>query len=99
MVFRDLEKIRFIIKDSTGLDLTYAYDDLVFPEHVAFLIQFDDAQNNNYFCYFHEDCLGNEQTRILKSLTEVCRTNNCTISAKGSFNLQPKGEEFEVHFL
>jgi len=31
MKFRNLETVRYIIKEATGLDLTYAYDDLVFP--------------------------------------------------------------------
>ena len=35
MIFRDLEKVRVIIKEATDLDVAYAYDDLVFPEHAA----------------------------------------------------------------
>ncbi len=30
MEFRNLENVRAIIKDATGLDVSYAYDDLVF---------------------------------------------------------------------
>jgi hypothetical protein len=40
---RDLEKIRFIINEATGLDLAYAYDDLVFSEHGVFIVQFEEV--------------------------------------------------------
>jgi hypothetical protein len=33
IVFFELEKVRFIIKDGSGLDIAYAYEDLVFSEH------------------------------------------------------------------
>jgi len=41
MEFRNLENLRAFIKDATGLDVSYAYDDLVFPDHTAFIVQFD----------------------------------------------------------
>ena len=33
MQYRDLEKVRTIIQEATGLEVAYAYDDLVFPDH------------------------------------------------------------------
>ena len=98
MKFRDLEKVRVIVKDATGLDISYAYDDLVFPDHTAFIIQFDDTDENNFFCYFHEDCIAGERKRIIKKLTEECSGKGCTIYHKGSFYLKQKGEEVGISF-
>lgn len=56
MIFRDLEMVRSAIKEATDLDITYAYDDLVFPEHVAFLIQYAPDSDKKMFCFFHVDC-------------------------------------------
>jgi hypothetical protein len=96
MIFRDLEKVRSIVKEATDLDIAYAYDDLVFPEHAAFLIQFDDANENNYFCYFHEDCLPESKAEISSNLTQALKKHRCTLVSKGSFTLEQKGEEIEI---
>jgi hypothetical protein len=39
IIVPNIEKIRFIIKDATGLDVMYAYEDLFFAEHGVFLIK------------------------------------------------------------
>jgi len=52
MKFRNLEAVRYIIKEATGLEITYAYEDLVFPEHMAFLIQFNDKSDKICFATF-----------------------------------------------
>jgi hypothetical protein len=98
MIFRDLEKVRKIIKEATDLDVTYAYDDLVFPEHTAFLIQFDDTSENNYFCYFHQDCLADSKAEIFNNLTAALKKYRSKIVSKGSFVLSQKNEEVEIKF-
>lgn len=99
MIYRDLEKVRVIIEDATGLEVSYAYDDLVFPDHTAFIIQFDDAKETNFFCYFHRDCINGEQKKLEENLTASCLKQKCTLITKGSFELLQKGEEVEIHFL
>ncbi len=98
MKFRNLEKVRLIIKDATGLDLSYAYDDLVFPDNVAFLIRFDDDKENNLICHFREDCIPDERTHIENNLSMECKKNNCTIATGSDFNLKQKGEEVQILF-
>ena len=99
MIFRDLEKAKTIIAEATGLDITYAYDDLVFPEHVAFIVQFDDSKADSYFCYFHTDCIPEEKVKIKENLLQACKNNRSTMKFKGSYTLEQKGEEFEIKFL
>ena len=98
MKFRELEKVRVIIKEATDLEIAYAYDDLVFPDHTAFLIKFDDTDLNNLFCYFHEDCLPKEMDNIFKKLENSCLKNNFKIVNAGNFVMNQKGEEIEIHF-
>ncbi len=99
MKHRDLEKVCQIIKSATDLDVVYAFDDLVFPDHSAFLIQFDDQNTSNLFTYFHEDCNPEDQLSILENLTQVCQQEKCTLIPKGAFNLEQKGEEVEIKFI
>lgn len=99
MKFRDLEKVRCIIKEATGLDLTFAYDDLVFPEHMAFMIQFNDADSNSLFCHFHNDCNPDDKERIFEELSQVATKEKIALENKGRFELKQKDEEVEIDFF
>lgn len=98
MIIRDLEKVRTVIKEATDLDVAYAYDDLVFPEHAAFLIQFDDTNDQNYFCYFHQDCLADSKTAIFNNLSSVLKKYRNKLISKGTFALDQKNDEIEIKF-
>lgn len=99
MTTRHLEKIRTIIKEATHLDVSYAFDDLVFPDHSTFLIQFDDENENNYFCYFREEMTEAEKSEITDKLKVVCEMHKCTLTPRGAFNMKQRGAEVDIHFL
>jgi len=99
MIIRDLEKVRASIKEATDLDVAYAYDDLVFPEHTAFMIEFDAESDKKLYCYFHEDCLPDSKTEILDQLTQSFQKRGCRLASKGTFTLSQKGEEIEIRFV
>ena len=98
MAYRNLETVRAIIKEATGLDVTYAYEDLVFPEHMAFLIQFDDRSEKKLFCFFHSDCNPDDKKELYNQLTKVSLENNYAIENKGRFNLSQRGEDVLIRF-
>jgi hypothetical protein len=92
--FYELEKVRFIIKDSCELDIAYAYEDLVFSEHSLFIIQFDKEKSNNLYCWFNKDCIDVNRHSMFKSLTTSSNLNGMKISHKGKFEMtQKEGEE------
>ncbi len=99
MSYRDLEKVRVIVKEATNIDISYAYDDLVFPDHTAFIIQFTDAESKVLFCYFHVDCLAEEKKKIFNNLSFIASKKQCEIINKGNFKLNQKGEEVEILFV
>ena len=98
MIARDLEKVRVMIKEATDLDISYAYDDLVFPDHTAFIIQFDNNDANNFFCHFHTDCLSDSKTQLIADLSKSFNKHYCKLIIKGSFQLNQKGQEVEIQF-
>jgi hypothetical protein len=98
MKFRNIEAVRVIIKEATGLDITYAYEDLVFPEHMAFLIQFDDNNAKKLFCFFHSDCDPGDKKDIYIQLVKASSENNFNLEDKGIFNFKQKGEDIEIRF-
>ncbi len=98
MNIKNLDAVRFIVQEATGLEITYAYEDLVFPEHLAFLIQFDEKNPNNFFCYFHSDCNPDEKEKIYKEMSAVTLRNRMTLEYRGLFNFEQKGAEVEIRF-
>lgn len=96
--YNDLEAVRAFVKDATALDIMYAYEDLVFPEHGAFIIQYDKTDLNHFLCWFHKDSVENEREKIFKDLTESCYKKLFTISQNGLFNMEQKGKAVEIKF-
>jgi hypothetical protein len=72
---------------------------LAFPEHAAFLLQFNDGNSNSYLCCFHRDCIPKETEKIFGKLVETCGRLGCTMANKGRFDLEQKGEDVEIRFL
>ena len=94
--FYELEKARFIIKDATGLDVAYAYEDLVFSEHGIFILQFDKTKPNCQICWFNKDCIEADRHSLLKSLTTTANLNGVKILYTGKFEMTQKEGEQEI---
>jgi len=98
--FFNLEKIRFIIKDGSGLDIAYAYEDLVFSEHGIFIIRFDANNANTFYCWFNKDCMDSNRTSILDSLMKSAVLNKAEIIYKGTFEMiQKEDEQIAINFM
>lgn len=99
--FYELEKVRFIIKDACGLDVAYAYEDLVFAEHGIFLLQFLDKTGDELACWFNKECLETSKVKILNSLTKTATLNGIKLDYKGKFEMLQKAgsEEIDINFL
>ncbi|MBP1639316.1 MAG: hypothetical protein H6Q17_899 [Bacteroidetes bacterium] len=94
IVFYELEKVRFVVKDGTGLDIAYAYEDLVFSEHALFIIQFDGQDCNSWNCWFNQECNAADRLSLLKSLTASANLNNVLLTYQGTFEMsQSEGDD------
>ncbi len=99
-VFFELEKVRFIIKDACGLDIAYAYEDLVFSEHGLFIIQFAKGGGNVLDCWFNKDCIELNRINMFNSLAKTATLNGMEMSYKGKFEMAQKEgkEEIDIKF-
>jgi hypothetical protein len=94
IVFYELEKVRFIMKDATGLDIGYAYEDLVFSEHGIFIIQFDGTESEKLLVFFNHECVEAKRQLFLSRLVESGKLNGMKMVYKGKFEMsQVEGEE------
>jgi hypothetical protein len=100
ITFRPLGKVRDIFQ-ATGLDINYAYDDLVFSENSVFIIRFDIVKSEGLHLYFNVDCDEGESKRIKKCICDACKTSEFEILGFGQFTVkQIDGkEELELKFL
>ncbi len=99
MKYRDIEVVRQIISDATGLDMSYYYEDLVFPEETVFIIQFDDNNNDNLFCHFQKDFEPQARKNVYEALKEECDKIKISLEVKGLFELKENGENLDIAFL
>ncbi len=84
-----------------GQELSYVYDDLMFPEHTAYLIQFG-KENYELNIYFNRDCPADEAESLKNELTGVLAGSvGFSLNFKGRFSLTPRenSEEMEISFL
>lgn len=98
MNYRDLETVRQIVLSATGLEISYAYDDLVFPENTVFILQFDDVDLNNLYCYFQEDCEEQARQNVIDALEKECAKHSSRITYNGTYTLEMKGENMDISF-
>jgi hypothetical protein len=94
--FRNLGRVRQIIEEATGLDITHSYEDLAFVEHSAFLVRFDDNDASNFFCYYNTDCPPQERVSITERLVAASEINKMKCSIAGSFTLSPVDGKDEI---
>jgi hypothetical protein len=98
--FRQLDKVIELV-ESTGLEVTYAYEDIVFAEHSVFIIQFDDNKPGNLFLFFNVDCEAAQAISIENKLKEKAIEQKVSIENKGMFKLTEieKDQEVQIEFI
>lgn len=97
---RPLGKIREIVQ-STGLDISYAYDDLVFSDHSVFILQFHDDRVNELHLFFNVDCNPSEAEELEGKLKAAAKTGDFIIKREGFFQIFQKegAEELQIEFI
>jgi hypothetical protein len=97
--YRPLGKIDNIVR-STGLEMSYAYDDLVFSDHSVFILRFDDKVTTHLHLYINTECDKKEALLFENQLRNASEIEGLTIETLGSFTInQLEGKnEVEIHF-
>lgn len=84
--------------EAMGLDVTYAYDDLVFIEHNAFLLRMGE-QGEQVYLFFNEDSDPDSRGEVKKQLTEQASSKGLQISSSGTYVMKPREDDrIDIHF-
>jgi arsenate reductase (glutaredoxin) len=85
--------------EKMGLEVTYAYEDLVFVSHTAFMFQFIEA--TTIALYFNTDCNENDALRLQRQILALAAKSDLALIRKGTFSIiEKEGEEnLELKFF
>jgi len=95
---KPLGKITALLAD-LGLEVTYAYDDLVFVQHSAFLLQFTE-QPRTMELFTNSECHPGEANLMIYKIIDSFKRDGFTVVPGGHFTLT-QGEEqtLEIEFV
>ncbi len=85
--------------EKMGQDVSYVYEDLVFPTHTAFLIQFG-KENYELNIYFNEETDPDEIASLKEFLKDILAADiGFSLAFMGTFLLEEaENEELKIHF-
>lgn len=97
--YRPLGYIREVVA-SFGLDVTYVYEDLVYVQHNAFLLQMGE-RGEDVFLYFNTESAPGEREAIAEQLREIGATRQLHIQRKGTYTMTqiPDEEHIRIEFF
>lgn len=90
MTLRPLGRVMTVL-ESIGLEVTYAYDDLLFVQHGALLLQFaEDPETLDL--YVNETCDPEEATRETTRVAAAFEGTGLAVTPKGTCRLTPNDD-------
>ena len=96
--FRPLSDVKMILEDA-GTDVSYAFDDLIFVEHTAYLLQFDDENQANLKIYFNTEISDEQAQAEERKLLPLVRKRKMSLTNVGKFSLKQKEDSEEIDIL
>ncbi|MDF7801119.1 hypothetical protein P4C99_16705 [Pontiellaceae bacterium B1224] len=96
-IVKPLGKITAILAD-LGLEVTYAYDDLVFVQHSAFLLQFTD-EPTTLKLFINTECEPDVATEVQSNMLEAHAKAGYSLIPSGQFTIsENEGETLDLTF-
>lgn len=96
--FRPLSDVKMILEEA-GTDITYAYEDLVFVEHTAYLLQFDDDKPSNLKIYFNTEIEESQVKQEEQKLAPLVAKRKMKLVRAGQFQMKQKEDSEEIDIL
>ena len=97
--FRPLNKAAELI-EATELEVTYAYDDLVFASHSVYILRFDDDDDKKIHLHFNINCEKDDKDRLFHILSKKASSIGVFIENDTAFDIITNAakEELEIVF-
>lgn len=96
--YRPITRVQKVV-ESTGLSITYAFEDLVFIDQNAFLVQMKE-KNDQIAIYFNVESDEKLRPEIMAKLVEAGREQELVIACEGTFTLKDSDDEqIQIEFF
>lgn len=94
MKMLQLGRVKQIIEEATGLDITHFYDDVVFVDNSPFVIIFDRNDTELIHIYYNQECSGSDRMKLNFRMIEASSANKMKCRDAGEFKMsQIEGAE------
>ena len=82
-----------------GQEMSYVFEDLIFPEHTAYILQFG-KENYELNIYFNTECSDEDAAALSVELTRTFAGSiGFSLSFAGKFTLTPREETEEMDIV
>lgn len=96
--YRPLGLVKQILEE-IGIELTYAYEDLIFIQHNPILLQFGKVGEMLFF-YTNEDTEEAEALQLFATIQTKASSHGITLVQRGRYRLsEAEGENLSLEFL
>jgi len=96
--YRPLGEVRNNL-EQIGIEMTYAYEDLVFVKHNPFLLQFGTT-GEMLFYYTNIEAHESEDRRLFAAVLPLAKAKGITLVHQGRYRLSAEdGEELKLNFF
>ena len=96
--YRPLGLVKQFLEE-IGIEVTYAFEDLIFIQHNAILLQFGKV-GEILFCYTNEDADAVEATQLFAAIQAKAGDHGITLVQRGRYRLsEAEGENLSLEFL
>lgn len=96
--FRPITRVQEMLK-AIGLEVSYSYDDLIFPTHNAYLLQMG-AKGQDLFVHFNEESPEPERPGMLSKLKTAGAMQGLKVRFCGLYAMKETEEkELQIQFI
>jgi hypothetical protein len=96
--YRSLNKVKELI-ELMGFAISYPFDDLVFVDTNAFLIQYDDLNDNKFNVHFNTDLDLEAKNELMEQFKKAGEKKALSLEFIGLFNIQPSESEGQIDIV
>ena len=92
--FRPITRVKDML-NSIGQEMSYCYEDLVFLDHNAFLLQMGE-KGEDLYVHFNRDCPEKERGPLLGKLKDAGAMQDLKVRFRGEYTLAPNEGDKEI---
>jgi len=98
--FRPLGVAREII-ENIGLQISWAFDDMIFIEGNPFILRFNDENSSSLYIHFNIDCFAKDRLILESKLKQQAQKQKYAVQVSDNYRMSQKEgvDEIDIEFI